>query len=75
MREPRGRREPVSEARHGDLRSDMSVNAIPLRACVEPRRPVDTVAVEQCHRGHLQFDGPLDKLLRLRSAFKEAEGA
>jgi hypothetical protein len=53
----------------------MSVNVIPFRACVEARRPIDTVAVEQCHRRHLQFDGPLDKLLRLRSAFKEAEGA
>jgi hypothetical protein len=73
--EPRGRRKTVSEARHGDLGSDMSVNIIPLRTCVEPSRPVDTVAVEQCHRGHLQFDGPLDKLLRLRSTFQEAEGA
>ena len=53
----------------------MRANVIQLRAGMEPRGTIDPIAIEQRHRGHIQFDCALDKLLWLRCSFEEAESA
>src|SRR5271170_2061215 len=53
----------------------MSSNPVSLGAGVKTGRPIDTIAVQKCHRRHLQFSCTLNERLRLRGTLKEAEGA
>jgi hypothetical protein len=73
--EPPRRREAQAEVGGGNLGSDVGADAIALRARVEACRTVDTIAIEQSHRRHLQFGSPLRQLFRLGRSFEEAEGA
>src|SRR5882757_10002937 len=63
------------KARRCNLCSDMRLNAISFGARMEASRSIDTIAVKQCHRRHLQFHCPLDKVLRLRRTLEKAKGA
>ena len=73
--EPGGWGEARAEVFDGDLGADVGAHAIFFGVQMEAGCAVETVAVEQRHRGHVRVEGRFDEAFGGGGAFEEAEGA
>src|SRR5580704_10825765 len=53
----------------------MGSNLVSLCTGMKTGGPIDTIAVQKCHRRHLQFDCTFNERFGLRGTLKKAEGA
>jgi hypothetical protein len=58
---------------NADLGADMGLDSIPFRGEMKPRRTINSIAIEQRHRRHLQFNARGNQLFRHRSAFQKTK--
>ncbi len=75
MRQPHGRRESIAQARDGNLRPDVRLDAVLTRCLVKPCRAIKSVAIHHRESGHPKLEGALRKFLRLRAALQKRESA
>ena len=72
MRQPLRRTQALSGIAHGNLGSDVRTYAGPLCGHVKARRAVESVAVEQCHGGHVEFERRAPSATRAAMRLRES---
>src|SRR6266568_4859115 len=74
MRQPLRRTHALARIAYGNLGSNMRPRPRPLCSDVEAWRAVESVAIEQCHGGHIELGAARHQQLGQRCAFEKTEG-